>query len=119
MPESKQTCLFSATLPSILADFSRARLHEPELIRLDLESKLSEALEKAGVRRRCQDAQRLRRGEPQAGVVAHARPLGVQRGLVARWRKPGVRRLCQDAQRLRRGGPVSYTHLTLPTICSV
>ena len=41
----RQTCLFSATLPSILADFSRARLHEPELIRLDLETKLSEALE--------------------------------------------------------------------------
>ncbi|EOD14476.1 hypothetical protein EMIHUDRAFT_53686, partial [Emiliania huxleyi CCMP1516] len=29
MPEGRQTCLFSATMPAILADFSRAQLHEP------------------------------------------------------------------------------------------
>ena len=44
-PESRQTALFSATMPSLLADFTRARLHEPQLIRLDLETKISETLE--------------------------------------------------------------------------
>ena len=44
VPEARQTCLFSATLPAILADFTRARLHEPQLIRLDLEMKLSDEL---------------------------------------------------------------------------
>jgi ATP-dependent RNA helicase DDX54/DBP10 len=29
MPEEKQTCLFSATLPQILADFTSAGLHDP------------------------------------------------------------------------------------------
>jgi ATP-dependent RNA helicase DDX54/DBP10 len=29
MPESRQTLLFSATLPAILADFTRASLHDP------------------------------------------------------------------------------------------
>lgn len=32
-------------MPSLLADFTRAKLHEPQLIRLDLETKLSDALE--------------------------------------------------------------------------
>ena len=44
MPDERQCLLFSATMPSILADFTRARLHEPRLIRLDLETKLSDAL---------------------------------------------------------------------------
>lgn len=45
VPATRQTCLFSATMPALLADFTRARLHEPELIRLDLETKLSDALQ--------------------------------------------------------------------------
>eukprot|EP00316_Scyphosphaera_apsteinii_P005000 CAMPEP_0119331198 /NCGR_PEP_ID=MMETSP1333-20130426/80080_1 /TAXON_ID=418940 /ORGANISM="Scyphosphaera apsteinii, Strain RCC1455" /LENGTH=266 /DNA_ID=CAMNT_0007340741 /DNA_START=39 /DNA_END=836 /DNA_ORIENTATION=+ len=40
MPASRQTCLFSATMPAMLADFTRANLHDPQLIRLDLETKL-------------------------------------------------------------------------------
>ena len=33
--------LVSATLPPILLEFSRAGLHDPEIIRLDTDSKLS------------------------------------------------------------------------------
>lgn len=33
--------LVSATLPPILMEFSRAGLHDPEIIRLDTDSKLS------------------------------------------------------------------------------
>ena len=44
LPQFKQTLLFSATLPQQLVDFARAGLNEPELIRLDVESKLSENL---------------------------------------------------------------------------
>jgi ATP-dependent RNA helicase DDX54/DBP10 len=36
--------LFSATLPSALAEFARAGLHNPILVRLDVEAKLSENL---------------------------------------------------------------------------
>ncbi|GJP45973.1 hypothetical protein CLOM_g5309 [Closterium sp. NIES-68] len=41
MPESRQTLLFSATLPKMLAEFARAGLREPQLVRLDTETKLS------------------------------------------------------------------------------
>ena len=41
MSESRQTLLFSATLPAALAEFARAGLRDPELVRLDVESKLS------------------------------------------------------------------------------
>ena len=44
LPEYRQTLLFSATLPQQLVDFAKAGLNEPELIRLDVESKLSEQL---------------------------------------------------------------------------
>lgn len=44
LPESRQTLLFSATLPKMLVDFAKAGLNEPELIRLDVESKLSDLL---------------------------------------------------------------------------
>ena len=44
VPPTRQTLLFSATMPSLLADFTRAKLHEPELVRLDLETKISDAL---------------------------------------------------------------------------
>uniref|UniRef100_A0A4W5KMM3 DEAD (Asp-Glu-Ala-Asp) box polypeptide 54 n=1 Tax=Hucho hucho TaxID=62062 RepID=A0A4W5KMM3_9TELE len=39
-----QTLLFSATLPKLLVEFARAGLTEPVLIRLDVDSKLSELL---------------------------------------------------------------------------
>ncbi|KAG7392205.1 ATP-dependent RNA helicase dbp10 [Phytophthora boehmeriae] len=47
MPTSRQTLLFSATLPKALVQFARAGLSDPELIRLDVESKISENLKLA------------------------------------------------------------------------
>lgn len=41
MPSSRQTLLFSATMPRILAEFARAGLKDPELIRLDADTKIS------------------------------------------------------------------------------
>ncbi len=41
MSDSRQTLLFSATLPAALAEFARAGLRDPELVRLDVDSKLS------------------------------------------------------------------------------
>jgi len=45
MSPSRQTLLFSATLPKMVAEFTRAGLREPEIIRLDVESKISENLQ--------------------------------------------------------------------------
>ncbi len=44
LPESRQTLLFSATLPKLLVEFASAGLHDPTLVRLDVDSKLSENL---------------------------------------------------------------------------
>ncbi|RHY65491.1 hypothetical protein DYB34_001198 [Aphanomyces astaci] len=44
MPASRQTLLFSATLPRALVQFARAGLTEPELIRLDVENQISDQL---------------------------------------------------------------------------
>ncbi|XP_073992656.1 ATP-dependent RNA helicase DDX54 [Rhodnius prolixus] len=44
LPDSRQTLLFSATLPKVLVEFARAGLSDPVLIRLDVESKLPETL---------------------------------------------------------------------------
>ena len=41
LPTSRQTLLFSATLPKSLVEFARAGLQDPKLIRLDAESKIS------------------------------------------------------------------------------
>lgn len=40
--ENRQTLLFSATLPSALAEFAKAGLREPQLVRLDVENKISQ-----------------------------------------------------------------------------
>ncbi|XP_078162539.1 putative DEAD-box ATP-dependent RNA helicase 29 isoform X7 [Carex rostrata] len=42
--ENRQTLLFSATLPSALAEFAKAGLRDPQLIRLDVDSKISSDL---------------------------------------------------------------------------
>ena len=42
LPEHRQTVLFSATLPKMLVEFAAAGLNNPELIRLDTDSKISE-----------------------------------------------------------------------------
>lgn len=41
LPPSRQTILFSATLPKSLVEFARAGLQAPKLVRLDSESKIS------------------------------------------------------------------------------
>lgn len=44
LPDSRQTLLFSATLPKVLVEFAKAGLSDPVLLRLDVESKLPEQL---------------------------------------------------------------------------
>ena len=45
LPASRQTLLFSATLPKSLVEFARAGLQEPALVRLDADSKISPELQ--------------------------------------------------------------------------
>lgn len=47
LPVSRQTLLFSATLPKSLVEFARAGLQDPVLVRLDAESKISPDLQSA------------------------------------------------------------------------
>ncbi|PKS07302.1 hypothetical protein jhhlp_005904 [Lomentospora prolificans] len=47
LPPSRQTLLFSATLPASLVEFAKAGLQEPELVRLDAETKISPDLHNA------------------------------------------------------------------------
>ncbi|CAH6720281.1 ATP-dependent RNA helicase Dbp10p [[Candida] jaroonii] len=47
LPTSRQTLLFSATLPKSLVEFAKAGLSNPTLVRLDAESKVSDQLEMA------------------------------------------------------------------------
>ncbi|ORY65326.1 ATP-dependent RNA helicase dbp10 [Pseudomassariella vexata] len=47
LPASRQTLLFSATLPASLVEFARAGLQDPSLVRLDAETKISPDLESA------------------------------------------------------------------------
>lgn len=44
LPSSRQMLLFSATLPKQLVEFAKADLNDPVLIRLDVETKLPDAL---------------------------------------------------------------------------
>nr|CAI5860208.1 unnamed protein product [Callosobruchus analis] len=45
LPDTRQTVLFSATLPKVLVEFAKAGLTGPILIRLDVESKLPSELQ--------------------------------------------------------------------------
>lgn len=47
LPASRQTLLFSATLPKSLVEFAKAGLQDPKLVRLDAESKISSDLKMA------------------------------------------------------------------------
>ncbi|KAF3061152.1 ATP-dependent RNA helicase DBP10 [Daldinia childiae] len=47
LPASRQTLLFSATLPASLVEFARAGLQDPSLVRLDAETKISPDLQSA------------------------------------------------------------------------
>jgi ATP-dependent RNA helicase DDX54/DBP10 len=53
--ENRQTLLFSATMPQSLVEFARAGLQNPVLIRLDVESKLSDKLKLAFFQCRIED----------------------------------------------------------------
>ncbi|XP_063066262.1 ATP-dependent RNA helicase DDX54 [Engraulis encrasicolus] len=44
LPDTRQTLLFSATLPKLLVEFARAGLTDPTLVRLDVDTKLSDQL---------------------------------------------------------------------------
>lgn len=44
LPSSRQTLLFSATLPKMLVEFARAGLTDPTLVRLDVDWKLPSTL---------------------------------------------------------------------------
>ncbi|KAI0066162.1 DEAD-domain-containing protein [Artomyces pyxidatus] len=47
LPATRQTLLFSATLPKSLVEFAKAGLQNPKLVRLDAESKISQDLRMA------------------------------------------------------------------------
>lgn len=47
LSENRQTLLFSATIPSALADFAKAGLRDPQLVRLDVDTKISPDLKLA------------------------------------------------------------------------
>ncbi|XP_006461117.1 hypothetical protein AGABI2DRAFT_118043 [Agaricus bisporus var. bisporus H97] len=47
LPPSRQTLLFSATLPKSLVEFAKAGLENPKLVRLDADSKISSDLKMA------------------------------------------------------------------------
>lgn len=55
LPETRQTLLFSATLPKMLLEFARAGLTEPVLVRLDVDSKLSDQLQLSFLHLRAED----------------------------------------------------------------
>uniref|UniRef100_T1K7U7 RNA helicase n=2 Tax=Tetranychus urticae TaxID=32264 RepID=T1K7U7_TETUR len=57
LPEHRQTLLFSATLPHSVVDFVKVGLHDPVLVRLDVESKLSENLTSCFVY--CRDSEKI------------------------------------------------------------
>ena len=44
LPDTRQTALFSATLPRQLVDFAKAGLSDPVLVRLDVETKIPDTL---------------------------------------------------------------------------
>lgn len=48
-----QTLLFSATMPSALHDFAKAGLKDPEMVRLDTDTKISQELSTAFFTVRC------------------------------------------------------------------
>ncbi|THH20429.1 hypothetical protein EW146_g934 [Bondarzewia mesenterica] len=75
LPLTRQTLLFSATLPKSLVDFARAGLQNPTLVRLDAESKISSDLRMAFFS--------VKQGEKDASLLVLLRdvirvPLGTQ-----------------------------------------
>merc|ERR1719334_1292845 len=54
LPDTRQTLLFSATLPRLLVDFAKAGLAEPTLVTLDVETKVPDTLKLAFLRCRAE-----------------------------------------------------------------
>ncbi|KAM3600399.1 uncharacterized protein V6R79_022731 [Siganus canaliculatus] len=59
LPDTRQSLLFSATLPKLLVEFARAGLTEPVLIRLDVDSKLSDQIKLSFFHMRADDKSAL------------------------------------------------------------
>lgn len=55
LPEDRQTLLFSATLPKLLINFAKAGLSDPTLVRLDVDTKISDKLSMAFIACRATD----------------------------------------------------------------
>lgn len=97
LPASRQTLLFSATLPSSLVEFARAGLQDPSLIRLDAETKVSPDLESGFF---------AVKGGEKEGALLHIlhdvikMPLGLPEGAETESEMSSKKR--------KRGGDVSY-----------
>ncbi|KJZ77903.1 ATP-dependent RNA helicase DBP10 [Hirsutella minnesotensis 3608] len=89
LPPSRQTLLFSATLPTSLVEFARAGLQEPSLVRLDAETKVSPDLESAFF---------SVKGDEKEGTLLHILhdvikvPTGIPEGARALDEKPSKKR---------------------------
>jgi len=55
VPEDRQTLLFSATLPKQLVEFAKAGLDDPTLVRLDVDTKISDQLKLSFIQVRLED----------------------------------------------------------------
>ena len=73
LPSSRQTLLFSATLPKSLVEFAKAGLQTPKLVRLDAETKISSDLRMAffSVKQTEKDAESAKVVRPTDLSVAH------------------------------------------------
>jgi len=89
LPASRQTLLFSATLPQSLFEFARAGLQDPTLVRLDADSKISPDLENAFF---------SVKGEEKEGALLHIlhdiiqMPTGLPEGAEEEAAKPSKKR---------------------------
>ena len=82
LPPTRQTLLFSATLPKTLVEFAKAGLQNPKLIRLDADSKISADLQMAFLS--------VKPGEKEAALFCLLRDvIGVPHGDAVRdWEHP-------------------------------
>ncbi|KAI1386427.1 ATP-dependent RNA helicase DBP10 [Hypoxylon trugodes] len=89
LPASRQTLLFSATLPASLVEFARAGLQDPSLVRLDAETKISPDLQSAFF---------SVKGAEKEGVLLHIlhdtikMPTGLPEGVEPESEKPSKKR---------------------------
>ncbi|PIA15171.1 DEAD-domain-containing protein [Coemansia reversa NRRL 1564] len=97
----RQTLLFSATLPSTLVDFAKAGLQDPELIRLDVESKISQDLEMAFFS--------VKQNQKESALIYLLRdvigaPVNMDKSITSKdWRKLGENSAKDDDKERRKG----------------